>query len=90
MSKTKFSHDIFNTQFEHEVEAFEAKREELLEKYESKFVAFYKGEVIDFDDDKTALFQRVLGKYGYDTPIYFQQVLKEGIPVYDIPGIDID
>ena len=90
MSQTKLLHDEYNTQFECEVEAFEAKREELLKKYEGKFVAFYKGEVIDFDDDKTALFQRVLDKYGYDTPIYFQQVLKEGIPIYDIPGIDID
>jgi hypothetical protein len=90
MFQVKLSYDEYNTQFEREVEAFEAKREELLKKYEGKFVAFYKGEVIDFDNDKTALFQRVLDKYGYDTPIYFQQVLKEGIPVYDIPGIDID
>ena len=90
MSQTKLSHDDYNTRFEHEIKAFEAKREELLEKYEGKFVAFYKDKVIDSDDDKTALFQRVLSKYGHDTPIYFQQVLKEGIPIYDIPGIDID
>ena len=90
MSQTKLSYDEYNTQFEHEVKAFEARHEELLEKYEGKFVAFYKGEIVDFDDDKNALFQRVLGKYGYNTPIYFQQVLKEGIPTYDIPGIDID
>jgi len=90
MFQTNPSYNEYNAQFEHEVKAFEAKREELLRRYEGKFVAFYKGQVIDFDDDKNALFQRVLGKYGYDTPIYFQQVLKEGIPVYDIPGIDID
>jgi len=84
------SPDEYDVQFEREAAAFEAMREQLLEEYESKFVAVYQGKMIDFDDDERALFIRVLSQYGVRTPIYFQQVLKEGIPIVDIPGIDID
>ena len=82
--------DEYDIQFKRETTAFEAMREQLLEEYEGKFVAIHQGKVIDFDDDERALFIRVLSKYGVQTPIYFQQVLKEGIPIVDIPGIDID
>jgi hypothetical protein len=84
------SQDEYNVQFEQEATAFEAMREKLLEEYEGKFVAVYRGKIIDFDDDERALFIRVLSKYGVQMPIYFQQVLREGIPIVDIPGIDID
>ena len=84
------SPDEYNARFEREAAAFEAMRKQLLEEYEGKFVAVYRGKIIDFDDDERALFIRVLSKYGVQTPIYFQQVLREGIPIVDIPGIDID
>ena len=84
------SQDEYDAQFEREAAVFEAMREQLLEEYEGKFVVVYRGKIIDFDDDERALFMRVLSKYGVQTPIYFQQVLKEGIPIVDIPGIDID
>jgi len=76
--------------FRCEVELFEQKREELLKEYEGKFVAFYKGKVIDWDDDEGRLVDRMLEKYGHEEPIYIQRVLKEGIPIFNIPGIDID
>jgi hypothetical protein len=36
------------------------------------------------------LVDRLLEKYGHETPIYIQHVSKEGIPIFNIPGIDID
>jgi hypothetical protein len=42
------------------------------------------------DDDGGILYDRVLDKYGDDTPIYFQEVVKEVIPTFTIPGIDTD
>jgi len=89
-STQNLSPDEYDAQFEWEANAFEAMREQLLEKHEGKFVAVYQGKIIDFDDSERTLFIRVLSKYGVQTPIYFQQVLKEGIPIVDIPGIDID
>jgi hypothetical protein len=80
----------YDRQWLQEVETFEDKRPQLLEKYEGQYVAFYQGEVIDADDDDKALFLRVCEKYGWDTPIYFQWVLREGIPIVNVPGIDID
>jgi len=53
-------------------------------------VAFYQGEVIDADEDDKELFLRVCEKYGWNTPIYFQWVRREGIPTVVVPGIDID
>jgi hypothetical protein len=63
---------------------------QLMEKYEGKWVAIYGGQVIDVDDDGGVLYDRVLDKYGDDTPIYFQEIVKEVIPTFTIPGIDID
>ncbi|MBM3240993.1 hypothetical protein FJZ31_32320 [Candidatus Poribacteria bacterium] len=77
-------------QFWREVELFEQKREELLKEYEGKYVALYNGEIIDFDDNEGRLVDRLLEKYGHETPIYIQHVSKEGIPIFNIPGIDID
>ncbi|MBI3762110.1 MAG: hypothetical protein HY260_09650 [Chloroflexi bacterium] len=41
--------------FEAEARAYEAMRESLLKEYADKFVAVYKGKVIDSDVDKCAL-----------------------------------
>lgn len=70
--------------------AFIAMHPQLLERYEGKWVAVYGGRVIDVDDDGGVLYDRVLDKYGDDTPIYFQEIVKEVIPTFTIPGIDID
>ena len=78
----------YNIQFEGEVTAFEAMREQLLRNYDGKFVAIYQGEVADVDEDDTALYGRMLDKYGDDAPFYIQQVLGGGIPTVSIPGID--
>jgi hypothetical protein len=42
------------------------------------------------NEDGGELYDHVLDKYGDDTPIYFQKVVKEVIPIVTIPGIDID
>ncbi len=70
--------------------AFIAMHPQLLEKYEGKWVAVYGGQVIDVDDDGGVLYDRVLDQYGDDTPIYFQEIVKEVIPTFTIPGIDMD
>ena len=69
--------------FEAEARAFEAMREGLLKEYVGKFVAVYKGKVIDSDVDKRALGKRVFAKYGR-APIYFQQVTAEALPAVRI------
>ena len=68
---------------------FEQMHEKLLKKYEGKCVAFYEGKVLDFDDDERELVVRIRRKHGYDLPIYIQQVLKEGIPIEVLSGINI-
>lgn len=82
-STQALSQGEYDSQFEREAAAFEAMREQLLGEHEGKFVAVYQCKIIDFDDNERTLFIRVLSKYGVQTP-------KEGIPIVDIPGIDID
>lgn len=69
--------------FEAEAQAFEAMRENLLKEYAGKFVAVYKGKVIDSDQDKRTLGKRVFARYGR-APIYFQQVTAEPLPAVRI------
>jgi hypothetical protein len=59
----------------------------LLNTHEGKFVAIHNGEVVDCDDDETALLKRVLGKY---KPLYVEQVLKTRYREYVVPRADID
>lgn len=87
---SELTEEEFNARFDQEVAAFEAMHPQLMEKYEGKWVAVYGGQVVDVDDDDGALFDRARDKYGDDTPIYFQKVVKEVIPIVDIPGIDMD
>ena len=65
--------------------AFEAMKDDLLlnEELKGKFVAVFKGEIVDFDKDERKLVKRIFEKYGY-APIYIQKVEKE-IPVEEIP-----
>jgi hypothetical protein len=70
-----------------EVAAYDAMWKNLLNTHEGKFVAIHNGEVVDCDDDETALLKRVLGKY---KPLYVEQVLKTRYREYVVPRADID
>jgi hypothetical protein len=74
----------YDAGFEQEVAAYIAMHPQLLEKYEGKWVAVYGGEVIDVDDDDVALFDRVIDRYGEDTPIFFHRVTRDLFEVVDI------
>ena len=65
--------------------AFEAMKDDLLlnEELKGKFVAVFKGEIVDFDKDERKLVKRIFEKYGY-APVYIQKVEKE-ISVEEIP-----
>ncbi|MBI1925590.1 hypothetical protein HYR99_15220 [Candidatus Poribacteria bacterium] len=80
----------YDARFEQEVAVYIAMHPQLIEKYEGKWVAVYGGQVIDVDDDFATLYDRVLDKYGDDTPIFFHQVTREVFQIVNIPGIDID
>jgi len=53
---------------EHELnrEWFEENREKLVEEYDGKFIAIYKRDVVDFDEDVGRLVKRVEEKYSPD------------------------
>lgn len=61
-----------------ERDAFLRMKNELLdhEIYRGKFVAIYKGAIVDFAENKTDLAKRVYSKFGY-VPIYIAKVEKE-------------
>jgi hypothetical protein len=82
--------EAYSAQFRREAAAFLAMHAQLLREYEGKFVAVYQEAVVDVDEDDRKLFRRTLNKYGDNTPFYIQKVVKEGIPIVSIPGIDID
>ena len=86
----ELSYEEYNRQFEIQCDLFEQMRDQLLERYEGKYVAFYEGEVLDLDDDERELVTRLFDTYGHNLPIYIQRVLKDGIPIEDVPGMDID
>lgn len=91
-TKTLFvSHnEAYSAQFHREATAFLAMHAQLLREYKGKFVAIYQEAVVDVDEDDKALYRRMINKYGDDVPWYMQKVVKEGIPIVSIPGIDID
>ncbi|MCS7186589.1 MAG: DUF5678 domain-containing protein [Armatimonadota bacterium] len=51
--------------------------------YEGKWVAIYQGKVVDSDESADTLLKRVREKFGC-VPVYIQQVLPEGLPVYKV------
>lgn len=50
-----------------ELGVFERMKPKLLKTHKDKWVAIHKGELVDFDDDESALAKRVYGKFGYRT-----------------------
>lgn len=71
-------------QFEAEREAFWRQFPELLKQYAGRYVAIHQGKVIDHDEDRHRLIQRVYETLGY-VPVYVQRVSPEGPPRYSIP-----
>ena len=82
--------EAYSTQFRRETAAFLAMHAQLLREYKGKFVGIYQEAVVDVDKDDKVLYRRMRNKYGNDVPFYIQKVVKEGIPIVSIPGIDID
>ncbi len=76
-------------EFRREAEAFAKMKRGLLRKesYKGKFVAIYKGDLIDCDKDLGELAKRVYGKFGY-VPIYMDKVVEEE-EVLEIPSPEI-
>lgn len=73
-----------NKEWEENRRAFWRMHSELLAKgYEGKWVAVYQGRVVDSDEEVEILLKRVREKFGY-VPVYIQQVLPKGMPVYKI------
>ena len=70
-----------DAQFENEREAFWSQYPELLKQYVGQYVAVYQGKMIDHDEDKRRLIQRVYENLGY-VPVYIQRVSPEGRPRY--------
>lgn len=61
---------------DHEILAYDAMRPELKQQYLDRWVAIHHRELVDHDDDVSALYQRVRARYGR-TPVLIRQV-KEG------------
>lgn len=64
--------------FERERQAFLRIKDSLLDnpQYEGKFVAIYRGEIVDQDEDNRELASRVYSEYGY-VPIYIDRIERE-------------
>jgi hypothetical protein len=61
-----------------ERETYEKKKDEYLDKYEGKYIAFLYGEMRDYDKDLPTLAKRVYEKYGYRA-IYMPLVTKDEV-----------
>ena len=70
-----------HSRFAAERRAFGAVHEQLLNAYEGKYVAMLNATVVDSDEDKSALAQRVYRRFGYQ-PIYVQLVTAASLPIY--------
>lgn len=76
-----------NEEWEENRRAFWRMHSELLAQgYKGKWVAVYRGKVVDSDDSIDTLLKRIREKFGY-APVYIQQVLSEGLPVYKVRQI---
>lgn len=71
------------TQWDRDKRAFWEMRESLLPEYEGKYVAVYRGEVVDSDEEDIALTDRFYRRYGY-VPVYCQLVTNGALPVYRV------
>ncbi len=70
--------------FEREREAYLRLKPQLLQTHPGQFVAIYQGEVVDVDQDKQALAERVIERYGNE-PVYIQLVAEE-LRAFEIPS----
>ena len=69
--------------FEHERQAFERLRPELLRTHRGQWVAIYQGEVVEAGQDRSQVLDSVYDCFGY-IPVYVQQV-EEQPRVYKLP-----
>jgi len=67
---------VITSEFEKEKQAFLSQRESLKKEYFGKYVAIYKGEVVDSDTDESALIGRFYAKYG-NVPVYIDKITDE-------------
>jgi len=74
---------VEDSQWEMDRRAFWEMRESLLPRYRGKYVAVYRGEGVDDDDDRIALTDRVYRCYGY-VPVYCQLVTDGPLPVHRV------
>jgi hypothetical protein len=70
-----------DAKFDAEHRAYCRMFDELIKTHQNQWVAIHHGQVIDADDDRDALIDRVWEQYGYDQSIYFQQVVPGGLRV---------
>lgn len=66
----------FLVAFEQEAAAFLALKPQLLQQYSGKVVAIYQGEVVMVGDDRLAVHDQVMQKYGH-IPCYIESVQEE-------------
>ena len=74
--RAQLPEDDFPPAWYEEKAAFQKLLPELLETHREKFVAIYKGQVVDSDEKEGELMYRVGLKYG-DTPVYIDEVLEK-------------
>jgi hypothetical protein len=74
-------------QWESDASYFDTHKPQLLRKYRNKYVAIWRGKVVDTDEDRVALTERVYSRYGYK-PIFFAEVTAKPKPVI-FPNITI-
>ncbi|MCL4500021.1 MAG: hypothetical protein M1335_07270 [Chloroflexi bacterium] len=83
--KQQVTEDDFPPEWHEGKDAFQRLLPELLKTYREKFVAIYKGRVVDSDGEEGELMYRVALKYG-DTPVYIDEVLEKP-RVYSVPSV---
>ncbi|MFQ5868234.1 MAG: hypothetical protein ACE5IT_09635 [bacterium] len=66
--------------FKREKEAYLAMKEELLKKYPGQFAAFYQGQLLAVDNDKSGLIKRVRKEHG-NIPAFIQKIVEKEVTV---------
>jgi predicted DNA-binding protein len=61
-----------------EIAAYEAMHAELRQKYLGQWVAVHQQKLVDYDEDRTALYRRIRAKYGR-TSVLLRQVTEQSI-----------
>lgn len=65
--------------------AYTERHAELLERYAGQYIAIQHGEVIDHDDDRVALSQRIRARYGR-SPVFITPVLAQAQQTITVPS----